>query len=462
MDLKRRLARFEELTRRPEPPPSPKVATAAEAPAPGSPASLRALGVVRRDTPAGPAFHRDALASAGPSPELAADLDGILRAPGAARNPGEILFLDTETTGLAGGTGSLAFLVGLAWWEAEGLRVRQYFLPGPGREAPILSELERLATRFRAIVTYNGATFDLPLLRTRALLARRADPLAKLASWDLLTAARRLWGRRLPDVRQPTVEAAVCGLPRAKADIPGALIPQAYFRYLETGATGELARVLQHNHWDMEGMARILTTVAATAAALDPEAAEPGLAGGPGHALLAPPWQDAWARGRIWEYRRDARRAAVWLERAVAGSGLLLPEPPTGPDAPPERFLADAVRILKRRRRWQLVRDVVERGLALHGERPWLRREAAIVYEHRLGRLDRALVHAEALGEEARLLRLRRKIAGLQTAGSRPAAREPAERGLAGDRIGSGEFGGGESGDESGGRKCCPPGGSAL
>jgi len=421
MDLKQRLAQFERLSRRPEATEG-RAASAHGSGAGGegtetapsevvvaaSPqAGLETLGLVPCDTPAGPAYHRDALAAFPAIPELNADLDGILREPGAVRHPAEILFLDTETTGLAGGTGSLPFLVGLAWWEEGGFRVRQYFLPGPGREAPILHELERLATRFRAVATYNGATFDLPLLRTRALLARREDPLAGLASWDLLTAARRLWGRRLPDVRQPTVEGAVCGRPRAGHDIPGALIPQTYFRYLETGETGDIARVLLHNHWDMEGMAEILAAVARVASDLDPLPDE-----GPArHTLDPPPWQDAWARGRIWEYRRDGPRAAAWLARAVAGSGLLLPVSPGSFATPPERFVADAVRILKRVRRWDLVRELVERGLTIHGERPWLRREAAILYEHRLGRLDRALVHAEALGEEKRLRRLRRKIA---------------------------------------------------
>ena len=124
----------------------------------------------------------------------------------------DIVFLDVETTGLAGGTGTLVFLVGVAWWTADGaLEVRQLFLPGPGREAPLLAELARVAARFRVVATYNGASFDLPLLRTRARLARRRDPFRHLVSWDLLVAARRCWGRRLPDCRQQTIETTVCG-----------------------------------------------------------------------------------------------------------------------------------------------------------------------------------------------------------------------------------------------------------
>jgi hypothetical protein len=397
MDIRERLARLDRTTRRE---PAPAADPGPERPG-GCTDWRAALGLAPRTTPAGDAWARDVVRPGTAPPSLGVDLRGLLREPQAARDAGELLLLDTETTGLAGGTGSIPFLVGLAWWESGGLRVRQYFLPGPGREAPILAELERLASRFRAVVTFNGATFDLPLLRTRALLARRSDPLAGLAGWDLLLAARRLWGRRLPDVRQQTVETLVAGEAR-HADIPGALIPQTYFDFLRDGATAELRRVLRHNRWDLEGMVRILGAVVAAAEGLDPAVARPPVA--------PPAWQDAWACGRIWELRRDRRRAAAWIERAVAGSGLLLPVAAEPRDAPAERFAADAIRILKRTRRWELVRTLVERSLVQYGAQPWLLREAAILYEHRLGRPDLALAHATLLGEERRLERLRRKL----------------------------------------------------
>jgi uncharacterized protein YprB with RNaseH-like and TPR domain len=410
VDLKARLAQLDGLHRRAagsDTRQRDKTATTSEAAAcadelaPGAWADR--LSLTRRETTAGPAWVRDhpRLVEV-PPPVLGSDLTQLVHHPRAATSANDLLFLDTETTGLAGGTGSLAFLVGLAWWEGNGLRVRQYFLPQPGREPAILAELARLAGRFRVIVSYNGASFDWPLLRSRALLARRPDPLENLAGWDLLHAARRLWGRRLPDLKQATVEAAICAQPRAPEDIPGAHIPAAYFDFLGTGDTAGLQRVLDHNRWDMEGMARILTAMVTTAGELDPLGSAPGPS--------TPSWQEAWARGRIWEARRDRLRAGAWMERAVAGSGLLLPVPPTDPDALPERFLVDAVRILKRVRRRDVLRELMEQGLARLGRRPWLLREAAMLFEHRYGRPDLALAHAEKLGEARRLRRLRRKL----------------------------------------------------
>jgi uncharacterized protein len=399
VDLKARLALLDQLTRKPSSvdAPSPPLPVA---PSGGDDALLSdGLGLAPLVTTAGVVWAREdrepvRVCAERPLPDVAGVLPAGLPSD---LEPDQILLLDTETTGLAGGTGSLAFLVGLGWWEEGSFMTRQLFLAGPGREAPLLAAIAEVSSRFRVVVTYNGASFDLPLLRTRALLARHDDPCAGLVSWDLLTAVRRLWGRRLPDCRQQTAEAMICGLARGEGDIDGALIPQTYFRYLQAGESGLLPDVLRHNRRDLCGMGHLLGEVLAVAAALSP-APSPG-------DLWPGCWQDAWARGRVCERRRQDLEASAWLARAVddvgvgtVASGYL--------EAVPLIFLLDAVRILKRAADWRRVAGVLDAGLTLHPQEPRLHREAAILYEHRLDDLARALRHAEILGEPHRLARL--------------------------------------------------------
>ncbi len=325
-----------------------------------------------------------------PPPVALPDLAGLLPPHWeASAEPEDLLFLDTETTGLAGGTGTVPFLVGLAWWEGGRLRVDQHFLPGPEHEDALLAAVAAAAAPRRVVVSFNGASFDWPLLRTRALLNRRRDPLADLAGWDLLVPARRLWGRLLPDCRQQTLESGVCGLARGPGDIPGDRIPQAWFDFLAGGDPEPVRRVLTHNLRDMEGMARVLLAVLAAArtAGAGPGAAAPG------------DWRLAWALGRICERRRDAAAAAAWLGHAAGA-----------PDAPGEpRFVADAVRVLKRAGAWGAALALVDRALAGAEDPAWLHREAAIIWEHRLGDPEMALAHARRTGDDRRIARLQRR-----------------------------------------------------
>jgi len=403
VDLSRRLAQLDALLKAPRSAAPPDAAARASAPAdPAAGERLsRRLGLAAVAGAGGEVWTRDDRHSGlpPPSPDALAALGRAL-APwtrgGAPAAPApscaeEILLLDTETTGLAGGTGTLVFLIGCAWWEGADLRTRQWFLPAPGREAPLLGAVADAARGRRVVATYNGAMFDLPLLRTRALLSRLPDPCAELSGWDLLRAARRLWGRRLPDCRQPTVEALVCGTPRDADDLPGALAPQAWFRWLRAGDGGDLEGVLEHNRRDLRGLAAILLRAARSAQDLD---GPPGGAGGIG-------WQDAWSAGRLHARARRTDLAAAWIEAALAG----LPEPAAAPEA----LYADAVRLLKRAGAWERAAQVLDLAHRATGGRPWIHLEAAILYEHRLRRLDRAWEHARSLGDARRLARLARK-----------------------------------------------------
>jgi len=241
VDLRKRLARMDTLSRRHQP------EAEFAAPGDGDPEAVREqLGLQVVSSPAGDVWQREDLRRdvplpAGPVP----DLSGFLPAgtPRGLRWQ-DVLFLDTETTGLSGGTGTLVFLMGLAWWDDDGaFRVRQMFLPGPGREGAMLQGVADLAADRQVVATYNGASFDLPLVRTRARLNRRPDPVAELVSWDLLVAARRSWGRALENCRQQTVETAVCGRERGVGDIDGALIPATYQRFLHASELGDLPQV---------------------------------------------------------------------------------------------------------------------------------------------------------------------------------------------------------------------------
>lgn len=171
-------------------------------------------------------------------------------------DPGRWLFLDTETTGLAGGTGTYAFLVGIAWWENSGLVVEQYFMRDYDEEPSLLLELAgRLAER-RVLVTFNGKSFDWPLLQTRYRITRAAFLDEPEAHLDLLHPARQLWSLRLKSVALCELERSVLGLERGH-DIPSETIPQRYFEFLRGGAIDPIVEIFRHNQLDLRGLASL-------------------------------------------------------------------------------------------------------------------------------------------------------------------------------------------------------------
>jgi uncharacterized protein len=164
--------------------------------------------------------------------------------------PREWAFLDTETSGLAGGTGTCAFLVGVGRITPEGFRVRQFFMRDHGEEASVLDALTRHLAPFRVLITYNGRAFDQPLLETRYRLNRARHPFDRLEHLDLLYGARRLWKLRFDSCRLVELEQQVLGFER-QGDVPGALIPYIYFEYLRTGEMARLLPVFHHNAIDI-------------------------------------------------------------------------------------------------------------------------------------------------------------------------------------------------------------------
>jgi hypothetical protein len=293
-----------------------------------------------------------------------------------APDPRRLLYLDTETTGLAGGTGTYAFLVGAGFFERDSFVVTQYFLRDLDEEPALIAALARLISDFDGIVTYNGRGFDLPLLETRFVLARRSWP-ADLWHLDLLQPARRLWEWRLPDCRLGTVERHL-GVSR-RDDVPGPLIPSLYFDYLRRRDPGEMPKVFAHNQADILSLVTLAGWV--TLALTDPEPLN-----------LTP--EEYVGLGRLWE--RVERERSADCYRAALELGLGSPAR--------ERLLLRLGFHEKRQSRWAAACAFWEACLADSGgfdPRPW--EELAKFHEHRARDFEaaRRLVTAAIEGAEA-------------------------------------------------------------
>ena len=172
-----------------------------------------------------------------------------------------LVFLDTETTGLAGGTGTCAFLIGIGNVEGMKFVVRQLFLRDYPEEKAMLVALAETLGPCEGIVTFNGKTFDVPLLETRYALARMKSPLDRLVHFDALHPARRLWRLRLESCKLTDLEEAILGISR-EGDVPGSEIPAIYFDYLRTGDARGLQPVFYHNALDVVSLAALTVELA--------------------------------------------------------------------------------------------------------------------------------------------------------------------------------------------------------
>lgn len=170
--------------------------------------------------------------------------------PGAEGGPGQWAFVDTETSGLAGGTGTVPFLCGFARVEAEGLRLCQFLLGGFGAEAAMLRDWGAAIAPGATLVSYNGKSFDLPLLRDRLRLHGSRHGLSEAGHLDLLHPVRRAFGGRWPDCRLATLERSLLGYRRID-DLPGSAVPEVWFAYLHRGETARMADVVRHNRDDL-------------------------------------------------------------------------------------------------------------------------------------------------------------------------------------------------------------------
>lgn len=213
-----------------------------------------------------------------------------------------IVYLDTETTGLAGGTGTCAFLIGLGQAEGSGFRVRQFFLRELTEEKSALAALAEALAEAEALVTFNGKTFDLPLLETRYRLARMRSPMGRLIHLDLLHPARRMWKLRLESCELKRLEREVLAVNR-QGDVDGADIPRLYFDYLRSGNARGLEAIFYHNALDIVTLAALATTLAEALR----DGGENGVNDG----------RDLFSLSRIFDYAGEQERAAAACRKAL-------------------------------------------------------------------------------------------------------------------------------------------------
>jgi hypothetical protein len=174
----------------------------------------------------------------------------VIPLPALEPDPGSVAYVDTETTGLSGGTGTYVFAAAVARPIECGLRVAQVFLPQPGMEAAFLHALQAEIEPAEAIATFNGSSFDLPVLRTRWVMARMPGELACPPHVDLLTLVRALYKHRLKSCNLRSVEERLLGYERDDP-IASSLVPDAYFEYLRHDSSPLLEAALEHNRLDV-------------------------------------------------------------------------------------------------------------------------------------------------------------------------------------------------------------------
>ncbi len=173
----------------------------------------------------------------------------------------DCLFFDLETTGLSGGTGTYPFLLGFGVYEGEQFRIVQYFLPDFGRDYFVFKDLQPLLESKHILISYNGKSYDLPLLKSRAIMNRLNIDFDRMRHLDLLHVARRVWKDSQERCDLNSVEALQLGLNRP-SDIPGWQIPQAYLNFLNTGVIHEMIAAIEHNVQDIYSLAKLLRRLA--------------------------------------------------------------------------------------------------------------------------------------------------------------------------------------------------------
>jgi hypothetical protein len=206
-----------------------------------------------------------------PMPAPASDLPLSFAKRDDAVDPRALLFFDTETTGLAGGTGTRAFMIGAADWHhdatlGDGLRIRQLLITTMAAEAAMLEVFASWLAPRTVLSSYNGRCYDAPLLKTRYRLARMRDPLAGLDHVDLLFPTRRRYRGVWENCRLATIERELLRIVR-EDDLPGSQAPAAWLQYLRGGAATDLRRVATHNHQDVVTLSLLLARLVAVQAA---------------------------------------------------------------------------------------------------------------------------------------------------------------------------------------------------
>lgn len=175
----------------------------------------------------------------------------------------EFVFLDTETTGLSGGTGTIPFMIGAARFNGDDFTLEQFFLRSPSEEKAQLAALSAFVDGAKAVVSYNGKSFDLPILNTRFILNRFSNPFDEMDHIDLLHITRRVWKRRLKECNLGNIEKEILGFYRTDEDLPGYLVPEFYRSYITSGDASQIAGIFYHNEIDVVSLSALFSTLAA-------------------------------------------------------------------------------------------------------------------------------------------------------------------------------------------------------
>ncbi len=174
-----------------------------------------------------------------------------------------LVFLDTETTGLSGGTGTMPFMIGAGRFIENQFVVEQFFVRNPAEETAQLAALSEFVEGVEGIVTYNGKSFDLPIINTRYIMQRLTNPFTSAAHFDLLHFTRRIWKSRLGQCNLGNIETQVLGFQREQADIPGYLVPDFYREFLFTGDATHMPGIFYHNEIDVLSLSALFSWLAA-------------------------------------------------------------------------------------------------------------------------------------------------------------------------------------------------------
>lgn len=217
-----------------------------------------------------PSHRPHGSADVGALSELDPDLLQSLAKDVPSARPEKWAFLDTETTGLMGGSGTYAFLIGVGQITSDGFRVRQFFMREYVEEPSVLTALEDHLSSFDVLITYNGKSYDQPLLETRYRMNRSRTPFARLSHVDLLYGARRIWKLRLNNCRLMQLEQDILGFYR-DGDVPGELIPYIYFDFLRSREACRIVPILHHNAMDILTLACLSAIVPAAFRSATPQ-----------------------------------------------------------------------------------------------------------------------------------------------------------------------------------------------
>jgi len=367
MDLREKLKQFE-TNFRPKPA-SPYRSTSADVDlcVAGEEVS-NALGAFFRSVTIYPEDHRHGCVSMDLVKEVDPQVLGLVGKDEAlmGKDLRKAVFLDTETTGLAGGVGTVPFMIGLGYFHDDGFRVDQFFMRDYDEEQAVLFAIKERLEQSEALVSYNGKAYDLNILASRFTLSRMENPCLDIPHLDLLFTARRLWRRRISDCSLSNIERSILDFHRID-DIPGFLIPGLYFDYLRSRAGKLMEPVFRHNRWDI---ITLVTLAAKTGKIFQyPEK------------YLSHPL-DWFSLGRALENSGLYEEASNAFEEALNYS--------MEPDYR-EEVLRNLGFSLKRLGDWEKAVKIWELMIKTTSQRMMAYEELAKYYEHRTGEIERAI-----------------------------------------------------------------------